>query len=59
VSERNGFEEVYFYGVAIYGTMILAMAMAVSVFIVLDWTMIASRKREHTEQSNDASDQRC
>jgi hypothetical protein len=57
VSERNGFEEVYFYGVAIYGTMILAMA--VSVFIVLDWTMIASRKREHTEQSNDASDQRC
>jgi Na+-translocating ferredoxin:NAD+ oxidoreductase RnfD subunit len=57
VSERNGFEEVYFYGVAIYGTMILAMA--VSVFIVLDWTMIASRKREHTEQSNDASNQRC
>jgi hypothetical protein len=57
VSERNGFEEVYFYGVAIYGTMILAMA--VSVFIVLYWTMIASRKREHTEQSNDASDQRC
>jgi hypothetical protein len=57
VSEHNGFEEVYFYGVAIYGTMILAMA--VSVFIVLDWTMIASRKREHTEQSNDASDQRC